>query len=63
MNGRYYRDIGILMGDNITLSMSDPHMGIFYTLRVARPGTMSLYYWLGPRYARREYDRALRSKP
>jgi hypothetical protein len=62
MNVRYHRDIGIFMGENITLSTSDPSMGIFFALRVARPGTMSLYYWLGPRYARREHDRALRSK-
>jgi hypothetical protein len=59
MNVRYHRGIGIFMNKRIALSTYNSSLGILYALRVARPGT---YYWLGPRYARREYDSALRRK-
>jgi hypothetical protein len=63
MNVRYYRNLGIFMNKHITLSTSNRRIGILYALRLARPGTTAIYYWLGPRYARREYDKGLRSKP
>jgi hypothetical protein len=63
MNARYDRDLGIFMSKHVTLSTSNPRLRILYALRVARPGTMHVYRCLGPRYARREYGWALRSKP
>jgi hypothetical protein len=62
MNARYHRDIGIFMNKHITLMTSNPRIGVLYGLRLSRPGTMHMYYWLGPRYARREYNKGLRRK-
>jgi hypothetical protein len=63
MNARYHRDIGLFMNKHVTLGTSNPRLGILCAPRLARPGTMAIYYWLGPRFARREYDKGLRRKP